>query len=114
MVPDRFVISKLEVGSAMTEPVIVVSNNPIIIAITHVVFLFSLGLRHLFPFSYDMRHTFKLFQTTSKLFNVLYVKKKLGTTTKTHESPVSKIRRIWCENCRVVQMQFKQTNSKWE
>ena len=25
-----------------------------------------------------------------------------------------KIRRIWCEDCRVVQMQFKQTNGKWE
>jgi len=35
-------------------------------------------------------------------------------TKDTHESPVSKIRRIWCENCRVVQMQFKQTDGKWE
>jgi len=25
-------------------------------------------------------------------------------------SPVSKMRRIWCYDCRVVQMQFKQTN----
>jgi hypothetical protein len=31
-----------------------------------------------------------------------------------HESPVSKTRRIWCEDCRGVQMQFKQTNGKWE
>jgi len=35
-------------------------------------------------------------------------------TKDTHDSPVSKMRRIWCENCRVVQMQFKQTNGKWE
>lgn len=35
-------------------------------------------------------------------------------TKDTHESPISKIRRIWCEECRVVQMQFKQTNGKWE
>jgi hypothetical protein len=27
---------------------------------------------------------------------------------------VSKMRRIWCEDCRVVQMQFKQANGKWE
>ena len=30
-------------------------------------------------------------------------------TKDTHDSPVSKMRRIWCEDCRVVQMQFKQT-----
>ena len=35
-------------------------------------------------------------------------------TKDTHESSVSKMRRIWCEDCRVVQMQFKQTNGKWE
>jgi len=35
-------------------------------------------------------------------------------TKDTHDSPVSKMRRIWCEDCRVVQMQFNQTNSKWE
>ena len=35
-------------------------------------------------------------------------------TKDTHDNPVSKMRRIWCENCRMVQMQFKQTNSKWE
>ena len=34
-------------------------------------------------------------------------------TKDTHDSPVSKMRRIWCENCRVVQMQFKQTSGKW-
>ena len=34
-------------------------------------------------------------------------------TKDTHESPVSKTRRIWCEDCRVVQMQFKQTDGKW-
>ena len=38
--PDRLVISKLEVDSAMTEPVVVVNNNPIIIAIAHVVLFF--------------------------------------------------------------------------
>jgi hypothetical protein len=27
---------------------------------------------------------------------------------------VFKLRRIWCEDCRVVQMQFKQANGKWE
>ena len=35
-------------------------------------------------------------------------------TKNTHDSPVSKMRRIRCEDCRVVQMQFKQTNGKWE
>ena len=35
-------------------------------------------------------------------------------TKDTHQSPVSKMRRIWCEDCRVVQMQFKQDNGKWE
>jgi hypothetical protein len=35
-------------------------------------------------------------------------------TKDTHENPVSKMRRIWCERCRMVQMQFKQTNSKGE
>ena len=35
-------------------------------------------------------------------------------TKDTHDSFVSKTRRIWCEDCRVVQMQFKQTNGKWE
>ena len=30
-------------------------------------------------------------------------------TKDTHDSPVLKVRRIWCEDCRVVQMQFKQT-----
>ena len=35
-------------------------------------------------------------------------------TKDTHESPVSKMRRIWCEDCRVGKMQFKQTNGKWE
>jgi hypothetical protein len=33
-------------------------------------------------------------------------------TKDTHENPVSKIRRICCEDCRVVQMQFKQTNKQ--
>ena len=33
-------------------------------------------------------------------------------TKDTHESAVAKMRRIWCEDCRVVQMQFKQTNGK--
>ncbi len=28
-------------------------------------------------------------------------------TIDTYESPVSKMRRIWCENCRVVQIQLK-------
>jgi hypothetical protein len=32
----------------------------------------------------------------------------------THESPVAKISRIWCEDCRVVQMQFRQSCGKWE
>jgi len=31
-----------------------------------------------------------------------------------HDFPVSKMRRIWCEDCRVVQMQFKQSSGKWE
>ena len=45
----------------------------------------------------------------------LVCKKETRHYTKdTHDSPVSKIRRIWCEDCRVVQMQFKQTNGKWE
>ena len=35
-------------------------------------------------------------------------------TKDTHESPISKTRRIWCEDCRVVQMQFKQSSGKWE
>jgi hypothetical protein len=35
-------------------------------------------------------------------------------TKETHESLVAKIRRIWSEDCRVVQMQFEQTNGKWE
>ena len=35
-------------------------------------------------------------------------------TKDTHDSPVSKMRRIWCEDCRVVQMQFKQTTGMWE
>jgi hypothetical protein len=70
-VPDRLVISKLKVDSAMTEPVTVVNNNPIIIAITHVVlcFIFTLFASPFQP-SYDTRHAFKLFQTTQKTFNV--------------------------------------------
>jgi hypothetical protein len=35
-------------------------------------------------------------------------------TKDTHDSPISKMRRIWCEDCRVVQMQFKQTDGKWK
>jgi hypothetical protein len=34
-------------------------------------------------------------------------------TKDTHDSPVSKVRRIWCEDCRAVQMQFKQSSEKW-
>jgi hypothetical protein len=30
------------------------------------------------------------------------------------DTSVAKVRRIWCEDCRVVQMQFKQKNGKWE
>ena len=32
-------------------------------------------------------------------------------TKDTHDSPVAKMRLIWCEDCRVVQMQFKQTGN---
>ena len=35
-------------------------------------------------------------------------------TKDTHGSPVSKMRRIWCEDCSVIQRHFKQTNNKWE
>jgi hypothetical protein len=34
-------------------------------------------------------------------------------TKDTHDSSVSKMRRIWCEDCHVVQMQFKQSSGKW-
>jgi hypothetical protein len=41
----------------------------------------------------------------------VYKKETRHYTKDTHESPVSKMRRIWCENCHVVQMQFKQTTN---
>ena len=31
-----------------------------------------------------------------------------------HKNLFVNMRMIWCENCRVVKMQFKQTNGKWE
>ena len=44
---------------------------------------------------------------------LVYKKETRHYTKDTHESPVSKMRRIWCDVCRVVQMQFKQTNGNW-